>query len=163
MWASKLAGTGRIGRDIPRSGRRRSDPDGNAAAGVPAAATAGSDRHAQDHRADNSASIDVCSAVVTSRTSAATSFNGRLLLVTENDYRQRLFNGDIGICLRDGRGDAVAWFATGDGVHGFHPAYTAITRARTALHACGDQEILRVALARRVRRVSGLQARLAKP
>ncbi|MEP6633684.1 MAG: ATP-binding domain-containing protein, partial [Luteimonas sp.] len=33
-----------------------------------------------------------------------------------------LFNGDIGVCLRDG--DAVtAWFAGGDkGVRGFHPA-----------------------------------------
>lgn len=41
--------------------------------------------------------------------------------------------------------------------------YTAITRARTALHVCGDAEILRAALARRVRRVSGLQARLAFP
>jgi len=30
MWASKLACTGLIGRDIPRSGRRRSDPDANA-------------------------------------------------------------------------------------------------------------------------------------
>jgi exodeoxyribonuclease V alpha subunit len=130
-------------------------------------------------------------------------FNGRLLLVTENDYRQRLFNGDIGICLRDERGDDVAWFATGDGVRGFHPAslpaheaafattvhkaqgsefdqawlllprhdarplsrelvYTAITRARSSLHVCGEAEVLRAALGRRVRRISGLQARLAQ-
>ncbi|MFP5374742.1 MAG: exodeoxyribonuclease V subunit alpha [Gammaproteobacteria bacterium] len=128
-------------------------------------------------------------------------FQGRLLLVTENDYRQRLFNGDIGICLRDGRGAPVAWFAAGDGVRGFHPAslpahegafattvhkaqgsefdrvwlllprhdarpltrelvYTAITRARSALHVCADPELLRAALARRVRRVSALRARL---
>src|SRR5690606_33195454 len=29
-----------------------------------------------------------------------THFHGRLLLITENSYRHRLFNGDIGICLR---------------------------------------------------------------
>src|SRR3546814_5385994 len=32
-------------------------------------------------------------------------FHGRLLLVTENSYRHRLFNGDIGICLRDDRSE----------------------------------------------------------
>ncbi len=37
-------------------------------------------------------------------------FHGRLLLVTENDYRHRLFNGDIGICLRDDGGQPMAWF-----------------------------------------------------
>ncbi|MDH1132671.1 exodeoxyribonuclease V subunit alpha, partial [Stenotrophomonas maltophilia] len=51
-------------------------------------------------------------------------FQGRLLLVTENSYRHRLFNGDIGICLRDGSGAMVAWFP-GDSVdqpRAFHPA-----------------------------------------
>jgi len=51
-------------------------------------------------------------------------FHGRLLLVTENSYRQRLFNGDIGICLRGDKGAPVVWFA-GDGESGpqpFHPA-----------------------------------------
>ncbi|MGH8083666.1 MAG: exodeoxyribonuclease V subunit alpha [Lysobacter sp.] len=54
-------------------------------------------------------------------------FHGRLLLVTENSYRHRLFNGDIGICLRDERGTLVAWFPDSDGggagaVRAFHPA-----------------------------------------
>lgn len=51
-------------------------------------------------------------------------FQGRLLLVTENSYRHRLFNGDIGICLRDDRGAMVAWFAgdTADQPRAFHPA-----------------------------------------
>lgn len=69
--------------------------------------------------------------------SATGYFHGRLLLVTENSYRHRLFNGDIGICLRSeeapvapagaGRNAAdalVAWFP-GEGasdVRGFHPA-----------------------------------------
>lgn len=51
-------------------------------------------------------------------------FHGRLLLVTENSYRHRLFNGDIGICLRDDNGALMAWFAgdaTGE-VRAFHPA-----------------------------------------
>ncbi len=52
-----------------------------------------------------------------------TYFHGRLLLVTENSYRHRLFNGDIGICLRDADGLLAAWFAGGgDGVRAFHPA-----------------------------------------
>ena len=42
-------------------------------------------------------------------------FHGRLLLVQENDYRQHLFNGDLGICLRDGDGDIAVWFADGRG------------------------------------------------
>ncbi|SEM21903.1 DNA helicase/exodeoxyribonuclease V, alpha subunit [Pseudoxanthomonas sp. GM95] len=56
--------------------------------------------------------------------SAPSYFHGRLLLVTENSYRHRLFNGDIGICLRDGSGALMAWFAGGEdgGVRPFHPS-----------------------------------------
>jgi exodeoxyribonuclease V alpha subunit len=50
-------------------------------------------------------------------------FHGRLLLVTENSYRHQLFNGDIGVCLRDDDGVVTAWFAGGgDGMRGFHPS-----------------------------------------
>ncbi|HBK47126.1 MAG TPA: exodeoxyribonuclease V subunit alpha, partial [Xanthomonadaceae bacterium] len=51
-------------------------------------------------------------------------FQGRLLLITENSYRHGLFNGDVGICLRDAQGALVAWFeGDSDGqVRGFHPA-----------------------------------------
>ncbi|MCD9004904.1 exodeoxyribonuclease V subunit alpha [Luteimonas sp. XNQY3] len=51
-------------------------------------------------------------------------FHGRLLLVTENSYRHRLFNGDIGICLTDGTGAVMAWFPGDDPQHPrpFHPA-----------------------------------------
>ena len=62
-------------------------------------------------------------ALASGRGPGAAYFHGRLLLVTENSYRQRLFNGDIGICLRDGNGASVVWFA-GDGESGprpFHP------------------------------------------
>ncbi|MGE4460339.1 MAG: exodeoxyribonuclease V subunit alpha [Stenotrophomonas sp.] len=61
----------------------------------------------------------------TPRGGAPAHFHGRLLLVTENSYRHRLFNGDVGICLRDGTGrGTTAWFA-GDGPDAprpFHPA-----------------------------------------
>ena len=49
--------------------------------------------------------------------------NGELI-VQSNDYALGLFNGDIGICLRDGSGAMVAWFP-GDSVdqpRAFHPA-----------------------------------------
>jgi len=129
-------------------------------------------------------------------------FHGRLLLVHENDYRQHLFNGDLGVCLRDGRGDIAAWFPDGKGgVRSLHPStlpahggafamtvhkaqgseagvvwlllprqdarplsrellYTAVTRARNALHVCADEAVLRAALARHAIRVSGLARRL---
>ncbi|GAB3737578.1 hypothetical protein GCM10028862_23120 [Luteimonas pelagia] len=51
-------------------------------------------------------------------------FHGRLLLVTENSYAHRLFNGDIGICFRDAQGALMAWFPgeTPDAPRPFHPA-----------------------------------------
>jgi len=51
-------------------------------------------------------------------------FHGRLLLITENSYRHRLFNGDIGICLRDEAGQLMAWFPgeSADAPRAFHPA-----------------------------------------
>lgn len=63
-------------------------------------------------------------ALAVHRGQAPAYFNGRLLLVTENNHRQRLFNGDIGICLRGDKGAPVAWFP-GDAETGprpFHPA-----------------------------------------
>src|SRR5690606_13650141 len=51
-------------------------------------------------------------------------FHGRLLLITENSYRHRLFNGDIGICLRENEGTLMAWFPSDDpnSPRPFHPA-----------------------------------------
>ena len=51
-------------------------------------------------------------------------FHGQLIIVTENSYRHRLFNGDIGICLRDGNGALVAWFPGEEPSQprAFHPA-----------------------------------------
>lgn len=39
---------------------------------------------------------------------------GRPVMVTQNDYRQNLFNGDIGIALPDDNGDLRVWFPTGE-------------------------------------------------
>jgi len=51
-------------------------------------------------------------------------FHGRLLLITENSYRHRLFNGDIGLCLRGSEGTVLAWFPGDSPEHprAFHPA-----------------------------------------
>jgi exodeoxyribonuclease V alpha subunit len=50
-------------------------------------------------------------------------FHGRLLLITENSYRHGLFNGDVGICLRQPDGATAVFFpGGGEGVRGFHPA-----------------------------------------
>ncbi len=49
-------------------------------------------------------------------------FHGRLLLVIENSYRHGLFNGDVGICLREGNAATVYFNGGSEGVRGFHPA-----------------------------------------
>ncbi|MDB6164041.1 MAG: recD, partial [Xanthomonadaceae bacterium] len=51
-------------------------------------------------------------------------FHGRLLLVQQNDYRQQLFNGDMGVCWRGDDGEIAVWFADGsdDGVRRVHPS-----------------------------------------
>lgn len=51
-------------------------------------------------------------------------FHGRLLLITENSYRHRLFNGDVGVCFADQRGKVLAWFpGEAEGApRAFHPA-----------------------------------------
>ena len=49
-------------------------------------------------------------------------FRGRLLLVTENSYRQSLFNGDIGIAWPDEQGEMRAWFDTETGPRAWLPA-----------------------------------------
>src|SRR5690606_7821692 len=53
-----------------------------------------------------------------------TQFHGRLLIIRENSYRHRLFNGDIGVCLRDDAGVLAAWFPGADAEHprAFEPA-----------------------------------------
>jgi exodeoxyribonuclease V alpha subunit len=49
-------------------------------------------------------------------------FAGRLILVTENSYRQRLFNGDIGLVWPDEAGEMRVWFDAEDGPRDWLPA-----------------------------------------
>ena len=38
-------------------------------------------------------------------------FQGKLILITENDYHRQLFNGDVGICIRDSKQLVWVWFS----------------------------------------------------
>ncbi|WP_290591434.1 exodeoxyribonuclease V subunit alpha [Arenimonas sp. SCN 70-307] len=51
-------------------------------------------------------------------------YPGRVVMVTRNDYGARLFNGDVGLCLRDADGRLRVWFAAagGEGVRALPPA-----------------------------------------
>jgi len=49
-------------------------------------------------------------------------FKGQLVLITENSYRQQLFNGDIGIGWPDEQGEPRVWFDTDDGPRAWLPA-----------------------------------------
>lgn len=42
-------------------------------------------------------------------------FTGRPIMITENDYRQQLFNGDIGLSLADANGQIRVWFPESNG------------------------------------------------
>jgi len=64
-------------------------------------------------------------------------YAGRAVIVTRNDYGSGLHNGDVGLCLADGRGRLRVWFETGEdhggpeaGVRGFAP--TALPEHETA-------------------------------
>ncbi len=53
----------------------------------------------------------------------ATWYPGRAVMVTRNDYGARLFNGDVGLCLRDADGALRVWFeAEGGGARALAPA-----------------------------------------
>ncbi|MCP2040467.1 exodeoxyribonuclease V alpha subunit [Neisseria sp. HSC-16F19] len=54
-------------------------------------------------------------------------FAGQLIMVTQNDYDSRLFNGDIGIVLADAEGKPAAWF-------GEAGAYRALPLSRLPEH-----------------------------
>ncbi|RMH87620.1 exodeoxyribonuclease V subunit alpha [Lysobacter pythonis] len=46
-------------------------------------------------------------------------YPGRRIMITRNDAASGLWNGDIGLCLRDGAGHLRAWFEADGGVRGF--------------------------------------------
>jgi exodeoxyribonuclease V alpha subunit len=48
-------------------------------------------------------------------------FKGQCLMITANQPRESLFNGDLGLCWPDAEGALRVWFETTDGLHNFHP------------------------------------------
>ncbi len=132
-------------------------------------------------------------------------FAGRSIMISQNDYPQRLFNGDVGICWPDADGHLRVWFDSVDAggarsVRALSPntlpehqsacaitihksqgseyghvgivlppladsrvlsrqlLYTALSRARRSVEIWGSVEVIEAALARPVRRESGLMA-----
>lgn len=49
-------------------------------------------------------------------------YPGRPVIVTRNDYRQDLYNGDIGICLPDHAGRLRVWFRQAGGIRSMLPS-----------------------------------------
>ena len=76
-------------------------------------------------------------------------FHGRLLIVTENSYRQGLFNGDTGVVLRDDAGSLAVWFDTRDGLRSWAPGQLPAHASAWALtmHKAQGSEFERVLLA----------------
>jgi exodeoxyribonuclease V alpha subunit len=75
-------------------------------------------------------------------------FHGQLLIVTENSYRHRLFNGDIGVVWNDDDGLRV-WFDTGEGPRAWLPSQLPAHESAWALtvHKAQGSEFERVLLA----------------
>jgi len=78
-------------------------------------------------------------------------FHGQPLIISENDHRQGLFNGDVGICLRAADapgGPLLAWFpgAAPDSPRAFHPAALPAHEAAFAMtvHKAQGSEFERV-------------------
>jgi exodeoxyribonuclease V alpha subunit len=76
-------------------------------------------------------------------------FRGRLVLVTENSYRQQLFNGDIGIAWPDEDGETRVWFDADGGPRPWLPAALPAHEPAFALtvHKAQGSEFERVLLA----------------
>jgi len=49
-------------------------------------------------------------------------FHGRLLAIAANSERHGLYNGDLGVVWRDGRGEIAVWFETAQGLRAWRPA-----------------------------------------
>lgn len=48
-------------------------------------------------------------------------YPGRAVLITQNDYGQQLFNGDVGLCLADAEGRLRVWFDADAGARALAP------------------------------------------
>jgi exodeoxyribonuclease V alpha subunit len=76
-------------------------------------------------------------------------YRGRLVLVTENSYRQQLFNGDIGVAWPDEAGEIRVWFDADGGPRPWLPAALPAHEPAFALtvHKAQGSEFERVLLA----------------
>jgi exodeoxyribonuclease V alpha subunit len=76
-------------------------------------------------------------------------YRGRLVLVTENSYRQQLFNGDIGVAWPDEAGEMRVWFDADGGPRPWLPAALPAHEPAFALtvHKAQGSEFERVLLA----------------
>jgi exodeoxyribonuclease V alpha subunit len=76
-------------------------------------------------------------------------YRGRLVIVTENSYRQQLFNGDIGIAWPDEEGETRVWFDGEGGPRPWLPAALPAHEPAFALtvHKAQGSEFERVLLA----------------
>ncbi len=131
-------------------------------------------------------------------------YHGQPIMITRNDYTLKLFNGDIGIILRnpDNRNDLQAFFPSVEGeIRLFWPnrlpehetvyamtihksqgsefdnvlillpqqfstlltrelIYTGITRAKQVIHIWGNEQVLSMAVSKKISRTSGLREQL---
>jgi exodeoxyribonuclease V alpha subunit len=76
-------------------------------------------------------------------------YRGRLVLITENSYRQQLFNGDIGVCWPDEDNEMRVWFDGDGGPRPWLPAALPAHEPAFALtvHKAQGSEFERVLLA----------------
>jgi exodeoxyribonuclease V alpha subunit len=49
-------------------------------------------------------------------------FKGQCLMITANQAREQLFNGDLGLCWPDQNGDLCVWFETANGLQSWLPS-----------------------------------------
>jgi exodeoxyribonuclease V alpha subunit len=133
-------------------------------------------------------------------------YHGQPIMITRNDYTLKLFNGDIGIILRnpDNRNDLQAFFPSVEGeIRLFWPnrlpehetvyamtihksqgsefdnvlillpqqfstlltrelIYTGITRAKQVIHIWGNEQVLSMAVSKKISRSSGLREQLSR-
>jgi len=86
-------------------------------------------------------------------------FSGALVIITRNDYSKELFNGDVGVIIKDAHEAYRALVLPDDENHRLltrEIVYTGITRAKKRVLLYGSQPALKTALQRKIRRQSGL-------
>jgi exodeoxyribonuclease V alpha subunit len=75
-------------------------------------------------------------------------YPGRPVMVVRNDYRLKLYNGDIGLLMAEAGGPVRAWFPSGDGFRSIPPARLPehVSAWATTVHKSQGSEFDRVLL-----------------